>query len=88
MTAPVMTDSDVVTTIREGLCAVLPARAHEFDDLTVRTVLADLGVDSLKMMELIARIEDELVMTFHEDDLARARTIGDLAELMRRGPRR
>jgi acyl carrier protein len=43
----------------------------------------ELGLDSLKLLEMIGSIEDRIVRTFSEDELARVVTIRDIVALIR-----
>ena len=40
--------------------------------------LADLGIDSLTMMEIVILVEDVLQMTINNDELRNLRTVGDV----------
>ena len=48
-------------------------------------ITADLGVDSLGVMEIVAALEDRFGLTFPEEDLPGIRTVADVAELIVRG---
>jgi acyl carrier protein len=55
------------------------------DEISIDDSLASIGIDSLKMVELIVALEDELEITFDDSDLdpsqlQTVRTIIDLVE--------
>ncbi len=45
-------------------------------------VIADLGADSLDIVELVMTIEDEFGVTVEEDDLQKIVTVGDIVNLI------
>lgn len=47
-----------------------------------KRLVEDLGFDSLKVMEFIARLEDELGITISLKRLAGVRTVGDVYSLV------
>lgn len=47
-----------------------------------KRLVEDLGFDSLKVMEFIARLEDELGITISLKRLAGVRTVGDVYNLV------
>ncbi|WP_187274331.1 acyl carrier protein [Paenibacillus sp. N3.4] len=55
----------------------------EEDELTDEMMLRDLGIDSLKYVELLVRIEELCEIVFDESDLGMEslRSVGDLAAL-------
>ena len=80
-----MTDKEVVAILRSALCQALPERKADFEVLTMETVISELAIDSLRLMEAISIIEDKLGRTFEEDELAKAATVRDLGSLIRYG---
>lgn len=47
-------------------------------------IIDDLGADSLDMMELIMKIEEEFGVTVNDEDAAKIETVADIVELVER----
>lgn len=77
-----MDDDDALTLIRDALCEVAPDKAARFARLNPDTAIKDLGVDSIRIMEMVGNIEDRLGRTFAEDALATAKTVGHVITLI------
>ncbi|MCL2824307.1 MAG: acyl carrier protein [Polyangiaceae bacterium] len=45
-------------------------------------ITADLGVDSLAVMEIVAELEDAFGLAFPDEDLPNIKTVGDVAALI------
>ena len=45
-------------------------------------LVADLGLDSAKALELLVKIEDALDLEIDEDDAARLNTVGDIFDYL------
>jgi acyl carrier protein len=54
----------------------------DLDHLDVNTVLLDVGLDSLKVMSVVFKIEAKFDIDLDEADADDLRTVGDLAELV------
>ena len=72
---------DMIQIFREAALAI---DNRTFPTLTYNTVIADLGLDSVAMIEIIGYIEDETGIRIQDDDLGRVRTLGDLFRLVER----
>lgn len=57
---------------------------REFDSLSLKTKIADLGVDSVALLEIFGFVEEELDIYLSQEDLAEVQTLGDLSELIAR----
>jgi acyl carrier protein len=68
-----LTGPDVLNRLRIRLPG--PMRGAELD-----TLLSDLPLDSLDMVELLCLIDDEFGLRFEEGELQRFRTVGHLAD--------
>ena len=68
---------EVVRDVAQRLLDVEPARVQEDT-----TFVDDLAVDSLALVEYAMALEDELHVRLSEDELAEARTVGDLLDLL------
>jgi len=49
-----------------------------FADITRDSVITDLGVDSLSMMQIVGEMETELDLQIPDEDLVEIVTVGDL----------
>jgi acyl carrier protein len=49
-----------------------------FDDVTRESVITDLGIDSLSMMQIVGEMETELDLQIPDEDLVEIVTVGDL----------
>lgn len=47
-------------------------------------LVANLGLDSAKALELLVELEDELEMEIDDEDAARLNTVGDIVDYVRR----
>jgi len=71
----------------DGILAVF-ARAmwevacQKADGLGLDTQVADLGIESVALLEVIGYLEDELGVHFPEARLREVRTVGDLADIV------
>ena len=74
------TDSlDIVKLFKE---AAFDADGRTLENLTLDTKLADLGMDSVAVMETIGVFEQRLSIRFNDDDLSRLTTLRDLDVLV------
>ncbi|HSN96822.1 MAG TPA: phosphopantetheine-binding protein [Candidatus Nanopelagicales bacterium] len=53
---------------------------REFKNVTMASVITDLGIDSLAMMEIIGAMETELGIMIPDEDLVELVTVGDLCK--------
>ncbi|MFO0762539.1 MAG: phosphopantetheine-binding protein [Byssovorax sp.] len=51
-----------------------------FPAVTRKSVITDLGIDSLSMMQIIGEMETELDVMIPDEDLVELKTVGDLCE--------
>lgn len=87
-------DEDVVTTFADAQGATLPAVTGEIiemiaaemplNNLTAESSLLEGGLDSLRVMSLVLRIESRWHIELDADDADDLRTVGDLARLVLR----
>ena len=49
-----------------------------FPDVTRQSVITELGIDSLSMMQIIGEMETELEVVIPDEDLVELTTVGDL----------
>ena len=51
-------------------------------ELTLESTFKDLGIDSLDLVDLVFELEEELGVTFEDDELAGLKTCGDVVALI------
>ena len=79
-----MTDPEILTIVRTALNEVVPGREEEFELLELSVKIRDLGIDSVATMEMVGCIEEEIDVTFPDEELSRIANFNDLAALMRK----
>ena len=57
---------------------------RSFDDVTRESVITDLGIDSLSMMQIDGEMETELNLQIPDEDLVEIVTVGDLCSKVER----
>ena len=64
------------------LFKVVAARVdkREFNDVTPESVITELGIDSLSMMQIVGEMETELGIMIPDEDLVELITVGDLVK--------
>lgn len=51
---------------------------RSFESVTRESVITDLGIDSLAMMQIVGEMETELSIQIPDEDLVEILTVGDL----------
>jgi acyl carrier protein len=51
-----------------------------FPNVTRKSVITELGIDSLSMMQIVGEMETELDVMIPDEDLVELTTVGDLCE--------
>jgi len=51
---------------------------REFNNVTSESVITELGIDSLSMMQIVGEMETELGIMIPDEDLVQLITVGDL----------
>ena len=51
---------------------------REFRDVTGESIITELGIDSLSMMQIVGEMETELGVMIPDEDLVELVTVGDL----------
>ncbi|HEX8054541.1 MAG TPA: acyl carrier protein [Thermoleophilaceae bacterium] len=80
-----MTDSSdaaILARIRDHLAVIDPDAAIEA--VTLHATIADLDVESMTVMNVVAEIEDDLDVRVPEDELGMVETVRDLVRLFQR----
>ena len=79
-----MTDSrevKVLQVFENALKEIFPGAQHS---ITSETVIADLGVDSISLMEIVGILEDELKVKLSDEEITKIRTVADLERSVNR----
>lgn len=74
---------DALSLIRNALHEVDPGRAAEWDTLDLEASIESLGLDSVRLMEMVGAIEEAADVTFPDEALPKLNSLGDLARLIR-----
>ena len=53
---------------------------REFNNVTNESVITELGIDSLSMMQIVGEMEQELGIMIPDEDLVELVTVGDLCK--------
>lgn len=77
-----MLDHTFLSLLQEAAGVTL---GRELDGLTLDTPLAELGVDSVGLLEMVGVIEDRLGVRLADDQIARIVTVRDILTLVNRG---
>ena len=75
------TNDQLITTFQKVATEVAE---REFPPLKGETVIADLGIDSLAMLEIVGAMEREFKIQIPDDQLVGLQTINDLVGLLQR----
>lgn len=57
---------------------------REFGDISPDSVISDLGIDSLSMMQIVGEMEQKLDVTIPDEDLVELVTVRDLIRIVQR----
>lgn len=70
-----------------GLAEILgPVAGVSEAEITPETAFADLGIDSLMMVEVVVAAEDRFGLLINDDDWPRFKTVLDAARYVSRAP--
>ena len=71
-----MSDNQDLLAMFKTVAAKIDKRG--FDHVTRDSVITELGIDSLSMMQIVGEMETELGVMIPDEDLVEIRTVGDL----------
>jgi acyl carrier protein len=74
-------ESTTLATVTQEILDLVSTEAIEAN-LTADSVLEDVGLDSLKFMSVVFKIEAHYDIELQEEDAEDLRTVGDLANLV------
>ena len=64
--------------------AAFEVSGKRFENLDKATVIADLGLDSVALIELVGYLEEKLQIRIPDEELAGVQTLGDLESVVSR----
>jgi len=73
-----MSDTQDLLVLFKSVAAKVDKR--KFDHVTRESVITELGIDSLSMMQIVGEMETELGVMIPDEDLVELRTVGDLVK--------
>jgi acyl carrier protein len=73
--------SEILTQVTQEIIDLVKTEATEVD-LTAESILQDVGLDSLKFMSVVFKIEDHYDIELQEEDADDLRSVADLATLV------
>lgn len=76
-----MDRNEVYTQVAESIAKILPDMAGSVSETS--DLEADLGMDSIHMIELVANLEKELDVSIPDADAESVRSVSELVELVR-----
>jgi acyl carrier protein len=74
-------DFEVITLLQRASRAV---QGRELPELTLTTRLAEIGVDSVGLLEMVGSVEDQIGLRLPDEEIARLATVADVADLIER----
>jgi acyl carrier protein len=74
-------ESEILAEVTHEIIDLVRIEATELD-VTADSVLSDVGLDSLKFMSVVFKIEARYDIELQEEDADDLRTVGDLATLV------
>ncbi len=78
-----MNDDRILALVTAALDSVAPGWNKNDEPLDMTLKMKDLSIDSVSTMEMVGYIEEELGVTFPDEDLAQVNRLEDLAGLIR-----
>lgn len=76
-----MTHEELFVLFRDVVQAI---EKRPLADVTPDSVIADLGIDSLGMMEIVGELESRLDIMIPDDNLVKLQTVSDLLNVVAR----
>ena len=74
-------EPETLAVVTREIIDLVKAEAEEVS-LTADSILSDVGLDSLKFMSVVFKIEERYDIELQEEDAEDLRTVGDLADLV------
>ena len=77
-----MSDDPIITKLREVLKDA-STEERDWEAVDADTTIESLGFDSLSILDLLYDVEEQLGVHLEASDVVDARTVGDIAHLLR-----
>src|SRR5690625_4918429 len=78
---------DIVSLIQEAIEEVAPGKGENVDPNNLNMTIRDAGIDSVASMEMAGVIEEELGVTFADEDLNAVQSFADLVKMIQKSQR-
>jgi acyl carrier protein len=78
-----MNDDRILQLVTAALNSVAPGWNKNDEPLDMNLKMKELSIDSVSTMEMVGYIEEEMGVTFPDEDLAQVNRLEDLAGLIR-----
>jgi acyl carrier protein len=79
-----MNDDRILELVTAALDSVAPGWNKDVESLDLSMKMKELSIDSVSTMEMVGYIEEQLGVTFPDEDLAQVSRLEDLAGLIRK----
>lgn len=79
-----MNDDRIIELVTAALDSVAPGWNKDVESLDLSMKMKELSIDSVSTMEMVGYIEEQLGVTFPDEDLAQVSRLEDLAGLIRK----
>lgn len=73
---------DSLDLIKAAITAVDPSKTAKLANVTPKTEIRELGMDSVATMEMVGYLEEKLETQFSDEVMIRIQTFGDLISLV------
>jgi len=82
-----MTQQEIVTLIQNAIEEVAPGKGQNVDPNNLGMAIRDAGIDSVASMEMAGVIEEDLGVTFADEDLNAVQSFSDLVKMIEKSQR-
>ena len=79
-----MSDDKILALVCKALDDVAPGWNKDVSEVTLDLSMKDLSINSVELMEMVGVIEEDLGVTFPDEDLAGVHKLSDLAGMIRK----
>lgn len=79
-----MNDDKILALVTEALDSVAPGWNKDVKEVRLDLHMKDLSINSVELMEMVGYIEEEMGVTFPDEDLAQVAKLEDLANMVRK----
>ena len=83
MSNSIESNDEILALIKRAVDDVAPGKVDSLNAATLNVSIRELGIDSVASMEMVSVVEEEIGVTFPDDELAGINTLADLVNLVR-----